>query len=60
MSNAFVDKLRGFDFLTPDDAALLQAVCGTPRDFPARHDLIREGDKPGPRRGCALHRPERH
>ena len=48
MTNAFVEKLRGFGFLTPEDVAVLEAACGVSRDFPARHDLIREGDKPGP------------
>lgn len=48
MTNAFVDKLRGFEFITAEDAALLTAVCGNARIFPPRHDLIREGDKPGP------------
>jgi CRP-like cAMP-binding protein len=48
MANAFIDKLRGFDVITPEDATLLEAACGPGRFFPARHDLIREGDSPGP------------
>jgi CRP-like cAMP-binding protein len=48
MSNAFVEKLRGHGALSPQDAALLEAACARQRDVPARHDLIREGDKPGP------------
>jgi len=48
MSNAFVEKLRGYAALTREDAALLEAACSVVRDVPAREDLIREGDKPGP------------
>ncbi len=48
MPNALIDKLSGFDFVTTEDAAALEAVCGLPRNFSARHDLIVEGDKPGP------------
>ena len=48
MSNAFVEKLRGHAALSPQDAALLEAACARQRDVPSRHDLIREGDKPGP------------
>ena len=48
MSNAFVEKLRGHGALTAQDADLLEAACARQRDVPARHDLIREGDKPGP------------
>jgi CRP-like cAMP-binding protein len=48
MSNAFVEKLRGHGALTPQDAALLEAACARQRELPAGHDLIREGDKPGP------------
>lgn len=48
MSNAFINKLLGFEFITPADVAILEALCSNSREFPARHDLIREGDKPGP------------
>ncbi len=48
MANAFIDKLRGFQFISADDARVLEAACPPARTFPARHDLIREGDKPGP------------
>src|ERR1700719_1220432 len=48
MSNAFIDKLKGFSALSVDDVRLLEAACGKPREIPARQDLIREGDKPGP------------
>ena len=48
MSNAFVAKLAGHRQLSSEDMGLLDSVSGTQRDVPARHDLIREGDKPGP------------
>lgn len=48
MPNAFIDKIRSYVPLTPDDVDLLTAACGNVRNVPARHDLIREGDKPGP------------
>jgi CRP-like cAMP-binding protein len=34
--------------MSPPDVQLLTAACQTQRTFPARTDLIREGDKPGP------------
>lgn len=48
MANALTNKLRGFASIPPADAALLEAACGTWRDHPPRHDLIRQGDPPGP------------
>src|SRR5258708_27504174 len=48
VSNAFIDKLKGYSALSVDDVRLLEAACGKPREIPARQDLIREGDKPGP------------
>ncbi|MBC9032137.1 Crp/Fnr family transcriptional regulator [Sphingomonas sp. JC676] len=48
MSNAFVEKLSGYAPLTAADRALLAGACGGARRVPARYDLIREGDKPGP------------
>ncbi len=48
MDNAFVTKLSGFAALTVAEAGLLAGVCDTARVLPPRHDLIREGDKPGP------------
>ncbi|TVV71399.1 Crp/Fnr family transcriptional regulator [Sphingomonas solaris] len=47
MANAFVEKLRGYASLTEADATILEAACSTQRNVAARHDLIREGDKPG-------------
>jgi len=34
--------------LSPEDVGLLIAACQNQRVFPARTDLIREGDRPGP------------
>ena len=48
MPNRFVDKLRNHAALTDDDVAVLEGFCANPREVPARHDLFREGDKPGP------------
>lgn len=48
MRNVFVDKLTGYGLLTPDDRAILDTLCQNSRRFPPRHDLIREGDEPGP------------
>lgn len=48
MANAFVEKLRGYAPLSSADEATLEAACRHPRKFPAGHDLILEGDTPGP------------
>ncbi|WP_122465251.1 Crp/Fnr family transcriptional regulator [Brevundimonas lutea] len=48
MSNRFIDKLKGFASLTATESAALAALTATPRPYPAKHDLIREGDRPGP------------
>lgn len=48
MANAFIDKLCAHVPLSPEDVALLVAECSTARDVPARSDLIRDGDPPGP------------
>jgi CRP-like cAMP-binding protein len=47
MPNPFIDKLSGHAPLSPADVKLLEEACGKPLEVPARHDLIREGDKPG-------------
>jgi CRP-like cAMP-binding protein len=47
-SNPFVKKLSAHASLSNADSALLEAACSKPQSFPARTDLIREGDKPGP------------
>ena len=48
MPNAFIAKIRTYATLTSEDEALLIAACVDNRRVPARRDLIREGDKPGP------------
>lgn len=48
MPNVFVEKLAGYGFLAPADREMLAAACQNVRTLPARHDLIREGDEPGP------------
>ena len=48
MANRFIDKLRGFAQLTRGEIGALEAATAAPRTFPARRDLIREGDRPGP------------
>jgi CRP-like cAMP-binding protein len=48
VSNALINKLSGHAPLSAEDTKLLEAACGKPQRVPARHDLIREGDKPGP------------
>lgn len=48
MPNAFVRKIRAFAALDDDDVRVLEAACMNVHSYLARHDLIREGDKPGP------------
>ncbi|MFN6980898.1 MAG: Crp/Fnr family transcriptional regulator [Brevundimonas sp.] len=48
MSNRFIDKLSGFASLSPAEVAALAAATAAPRSHPAKYDLIREGDRPGP------------
>lgn len=48
MPNAFIRKMNGHGSLSAEDAALLEGACSKPVSVPARHELIREGDKPGP------------
>jgi len=48
MANRFIDKLRGYADLSEAEVALLSSATSHPRKYPARHDLIREGDRPGP------------
>ncbi|MDB5705090.1 MAG: hypothetical protein JWN66_2206 [Sphingomonas bacterium] len=50
MSNRFVEKLRGFAALSDEDVALLVGATAKTRTIAPRQDLIREGDRPGPRR----------
>lgn len=48
MANRFTDKLCGYATLNSQDVALLTEATTRSRKFPAKHDLIREGDRPGP------------
>lgn len=48
MTNLFIEKLRGYSPLDEEDIAGLRALTARPRTIKTRHDLIREGDRPGP------------
>lgn len=48
MANRFVEKLEGLVTLSVGDVAVLERVTANPRDFAAKQDMIREGDRPGP------------
>lgn len=48
MENRFVEKLAGFGQLSAKDVAALQEATSRQRRIKAKHDLIREGDRPGP------------
>lgn len=48
MANAFINKLSAHTALPTEDVVSLETVCGNQKNVPARQDLIREGDKPGP------------
>ena len=48
MPDAFIQKLSGHGALSEEDILLLEGACGRPQTVPARTDLIREGDRPGP------------
>lgn len=46
MTNAFVERLRGYAPLSATDQTSLEAACESVRSFPAGYDLIREGAEP--------------
>ena len=48
MSNRFIDKLRNFSQLKSDAVSALMDATSKTRNVSAKHDLIREGDRPGP------------
>ena len=48
LANAFINKLSAHATLPADDVVSLETACGRQKNVPARHDLIREGDEPGP------------
>lgn len=48
MPNRFIDKLARFAELSSGDVQSLEAATAQPKKLPAKRDLIREGDRPGP------------
>lgn len=48
MSNRFVEKLQSFATLSEGDVARISSATSQPRRLSPKHDLIREGDRPGP------------
>lgn len=48
MTNRFIEKLNGFSRLAPNEIKALATATASPRQYAAKHDLIREGDRPGP------------
>lgn len=48
MSNRFVQKLQRLIELSADDVSALETATAQRRDYAAKEDLIREGDRPGP------------
>jgi CRP-like cAMP-binding protein len=48
MTNRFIEKLRGYVPLDDADIDQLVALTARSRTIKARHDLIRDGDRPGP------------
>jgi CRP-like cAMP-binding protein len=48
VANRFIDKLARFATLDDGDVAALTRATANARWVPARRDLIREGDRPGP------------
>jgi CRP-like cAMP-binding protein len=48
MPNRFIRKLAAIAPLTAAEVNALSAATALPRKYPARTDLIREGDQPGP------------
>lgn len=48
MSNSFIEKIQSVVAMSFDDVRSLENICNVVRSYPARRDLIREGDKSGP------------
>lgn len=48
MGNRYIDKLNCFGQLSQAELEDLAAATAGPRKYPAKRDLIREGDRPGP------------
>lgn len=48
MNNPFVKKLNGLSPLGTGEIDAIEALTTRARKYPPKHDLIREGDEPGP------------
>ncbi len=48
MANHFVQKLKNLAELNSADTTAIAALTSHPRDYAAKQDIIREGDRPGP------------
>jgi CRP-like cAMP-binding protein len=48
MPNHFVQKLKNLAELNGADIAALTSLTSQPREYAAKQDMIREGDRPGP------------
>ncbi len=48
MSNYFIEKLQSLVSIASHDVRALENICNVVRSYPARRDLIREGDDSGP------------
>lgn len=48
MSNPFIEKIQSVVATSFDDVRALENICNVVRAYPARRDLIREGDESGP------------
>ena len=48
MANCFIHKLEGLNSLGDADIAILERLTAHPRNYAAKQDMIREGDRPGP------------
>jgi CRP-like cAMP-binding protein len=48
MDNPFIKKLQAYGGLSPTEVQALVEATGAPQRLPAKRDLIREGDRPGP------------
>ena len=48
MANAFIQKLQRIAPLSDGEIAVLEQATARPRNYAAKQDMIREGDRPGP------------
>lgn len=47
-SNAFIRNIQSRAELSDSEIGKLEAITSKPRQYPAKHDLICDGDRPGP------------